>query len=215
MGLPSGVLWSPVNIDTSRPGGFADSAFKYKCSFFSWGNTDAHNPNKYNQFDYNWGFVNENEPYYENQPYGSTPGAALTGNIPITSDAARAICGGSWRMPTAAEFQELLDGCDFVQADGSTIIDPAQENKLVTVGGVVGIYLKSKVNGNLLFFACSGIGSGTGWLNRGTIGRYLSNTFRNDRVTPGLYFLSTSVVANDLGIRSNGCPIRPVMNAIG
>ena len=215
MGLPSGVLWSPVNIDTSRPGGFADSAFKYKCSFFSWGNTAAHNPNSNNQFDYNWGFANENEPYYENQPYGSTPGAALTGDIPLTLDAARAICGGTWRMPSMDEFTELLDNCDFVQADGSTVIDPAQTNKLVTVNSVVGVYLKSKINGNLLFFACSGNGSGTGWLNRGVVGRYWSKTYRDGKICRIMYFLSTAVIPGDNANRSFGCPIRPVMDTIG
>lgn len=215
MGLPSGVLWSPVNIDTTRPGGFGDNAFKYKCSFFSWGNTDAHNPNRNNQFDYDWGFINADEPFYEGQPYGSTPGAALTNDIPITSDPARIICGGSWRMPTADDFVELLDNCDFVQADGSTVIDPAQENKLVTVNSVVGVYLKSKVNGNLLFFACSGFGSGTGWLNRGSIGRYWSNTFSSARASKCMYFLQTGVEAGAFITRANGCPIRPVMNTIG
>lgn len=214
MGLPSGVLWSPVNIDTSRPNGFADNAFKLKCSFFSWGNTDAHNPNSSNQFDYNWGYVNENEPYYANQPYGGTPGAALAGDIPLTSDAARTICGGSWRMPTSAEFQELLDNCDFVQADGSTVIDPAVTDKIVTVLGVKGIYLKSKVNGNLLFFACSGTGSGTGWVNRGTIGPYWSINYRNSRVAFALNMTSSSVVADNLIPRFYGCPIRPVMDTI-
>lgn len=214
MGLPSGVLWSPVNIDTARPGGFAVNAFKYKCSFFSWGNTDAHNPNSSNMFDYNWGFVNDNEPYFENQPYGSTPGAALTGNIPLTSDPARIICGGSWRMPTEDEFTELLNGCDFVQADGSTVIDPAQTNKLVTVNGVVGVYLKSKVNGNLLFLACSGLGSGTGWLSRGTIGYYWASTYKTDRASSILRFASNASAADNLP-RCFGCPIRPVMNTIG
>lgn len=215
MGLPSGVLWSPVNIDTSRPGGFADNQFKYKCSFFSWGNTDAHNPNSHNTFDYNWGYVNDNEPYYDYQPYGRTPGAALDGNIPITSDAARAICGGSWRMPTSAEFQELIDNCDFVQADGSTVIDPEQTNKLVTVNSVVGIYLKSKVNGNLLFFACCGYGTGTGWGGRGTIGRYWAITYRDSKTCYCLNMAAAQTLPNSYISRFYGCPIRPVMDTIG
>ena len=215
MGLQSGVLWSPVNIDTSRPGGFADSPFKLKCSFFSWGNTDAHNPNSRNKFDYYWGFVNDNEPYYENQPYGSTPGAELTGDIPLTSDAARVICGGSWRMPSSLEFQELLNGCDFVQADGSTVIDPAVSDKRVTVNGVMGVYLKSKVNGNLLFFPCCGFGSGTGWLDRGSLCRYKTSTFMNMRVDTDFNANATRVVADDHNPRCYGCPIRPVMNTIG
>lgn len=215
MGLPSGVLWSPVNIATTRSDGFADSAFKYKCSFFSWGNLDAHNTNSRNTFDYNWGYVNDNEPYYENQPYGSTPGAALAENIPITSDAARAICGGTWRMPTVTEFQELLENCDFVQADGSTVIDPSQENKLVTVNSIVGIYLKSKINGNLLFFACCGFGSGTGWMNRGTIGHYWAVDYMNARAARCMKIQSTEVSSERSDLRFHGVTIRPVMDTIG
>lgn len=215
MGLPSGVLWSPVNIDTSRPGGFADNAFKYKCSFFSWGNTDAHNPNSRNTFDYNWGYVNDNEPYYANQPYGRTPGVELTSDIPITSDAARAICGGAWRMPSSAEFTELLENCDFVQADGSTVIDPAVTDKIVTVDGVRGIYLKSKVNGNLLFFGCSGIGSGTGWINRGSKGRFWTKSYRDGKFAMSLSLDSSTVTPIDIAPRFQGCQIRPVMDTIG
>lgn len=214
MGLQSGVLWSPVNIDTSRPGGFADSPFKLKCSFFSWGNTDAHNPNSRNTFDYNWGYVNDNEPYYANQPYGLTSGATLTGNIPLTSDAAHAICGGSWRMPTSAEFQELLDGCDFVQADGSTVIDPAVTDKRVTVNGIMGIYLKSKVNGRLLFLACCGSASGNGWINRGNVGRYWCATYVSAKTAGCMSIIESAVDAGALN-RFTGCPIRPVMDTIG
>ena len=212
MGLPSGVLWSPVNIDTSRPGGFAENAFKYKCSFFSWGNTDAHNPTSSNRFDYNWGFVNNNEPYYENQIYDDTPGAALTDNIPLSSDAAREICGGSWRMPTAIEFKELLDNSDFVQADGSTVIDPAVTNKLVTVNDVQGIYLKSKINGNLLFFACCGNGRFNDWITRGTFGRYLSITYKDSKSFQSLHFYADNVWSSRDIDRYMGCPIRPVMS---
>lgn len=213
MGLPSGVLWSPVNIDTSRPGGFAENAYKYKCSFFSWGNTDAHNPNSNNMFDYNWGSVNDSEPWYENQIYGDTPGAALTGNIPLTSDAAREICGGSWRMPTSAEFQELFDNCDFVQADGSTVIDPAVTDKLVTVEGVQGIYLKSRINGNHLFFACCGRGVFNDWLARGYVGRYMSITYENTKSYKSLMFYVNDVLPAGSTERFVGCPIRPVMSS--
>lgn len=213
MGLPSGTLWSPVNIDTSRPGGFAEDAFRYKCTFFSWGNTDAHNPNSNNLFDYNWGSINDSEPWYENQIYGSTPGAALTDDIPLTSDVAREICGGSWRMPTQAEFQELITNCDFMQADGSTVIDPAVTDKRVTVNGYRGIYLKSKINGNLLFFACCGGGTFNNWVNRGSVGRYLSTTYKDSKAYWTLTFYSEGVVSNSNVNRFLGCPIRPVMSS--
>ena len=117
---------------------------------------------------YDWGSNNEG-------PYASTPGAALTGNEPASQDAARAVLGAPWRKPTTTEYQELFDNCDFINADG-TAIDATQTNKLVTVNGIVGIYLKSKINGNRIFFPCSGDGSGTSWYRRGSNGFYWSGS---------------------------------------
>ena len=66
----------------------------------------------------------------------------------------------------------------------------------MTVNNVVGIYLMSKTNGNLLFFPCSGNGDGTAWNYRGSHGVYWSGSlasvttkgldfnFSSDRVLP-------------------------------
>ena len=173
MGLPSGTLWAKENIDISQTDGFAVSEFQYECSFFSWGNIAGHNPISDSAFSYDFGSENTG-------PYASTPGSQLSGNVPVNPmyDIARAICGDPWRMPTATEFQELIDNCDFVQADGETVVSGS--NKLVTVNGIVGIYLKSKTNGNLLFFPCSGLGYGTSWNYRTANGYYWSGSLASD-----------------------------------
>lgn len=211
MGLPSGLLWAPMNMDAQQERGFAESPFLYDCSFVSWGNVEPHNPNSDNtSFDYNWGGVNAHAPWYDGQVYGSTPGSELETDIDIANDVANQICGGKWRMPASAEFKELFDNCDFVQADGTTVIDAGTTDKRVTVNGVLGIYLKSKINGKLLFFACSGYGSGASWSNRGSSGHYWSSSFYSARGAYDLYFSNDSVNSQGFGTRYYGFPVRPV-----
>lgn len=212
MGLPSGLLWAPMNIDTRQERGFAESPFLYDCSFVSWGNVEPHSPNSDNaSFDYNWGGVNAQAPWYDGQVYGSTPGSELMTNIDIAHDVANLICGEKWRMPSSTEFKELFDNCDFVQADGTTVIDAGTTDKRVTVNGVVGIYLKSKINGSLLFFACSGRGDGTSWDLRGSFGSYWSSSFDSARVAYFLSFSSGGVSPQNLNLsRYFGFPVRPV-----
>ena len=161
MGLPSGTLWASCDIDLTKPEGFCETPFVYEKTFFSWGNIDGHNPISNSAFDYNWGDVNRAEPWYEGLPYGSTPGNTLTGNIPVSEefDTARANLGVPWRMPTSAEFEELFANIKYINADG-TEVDTTQADKRVTVNGIVGLYLESRINGSRLFFSCSGVGVG-------------------------------------------------------
>ena len=200
-----------MNMDARQERGFAESPFQYDCSFVSWGNVEPHSPNSENNvFDYDWGHFNAQAPWYDGQVYGSTPGSELETDIDITHDVANLICGEKWRMPSSNEFKELLDNCDFVQANGTTVIDAGTTDKRVTVDGVLGIYLKSKINGNLLFFGCSGWGRGRSWSNRGTYGLYWSASFASNRGAYSLDFNSGHVNPHFSNNRYLGCPVRPV-----
>ena len=217
MGLPSGALWAKKNIDITQQNGFAASEFQYECSFCSWGNTDMYNPNAQNSFAgvYNWGGVNENEPYYEGQPYGSTPGAALTADFGPSFDAARRHLGAPWRMPSTEEYKELFDNCDFIDADGnivsaSTSVAGTAADKRITMNGIVGLRLRSKINGNVIFFPASGGGNGTTWNNRGANGYYWSSSCYSARNARNLDFSSGGVYPQLTNGRFNGFAVRPV-----
>lgn len=204
MGLPSGILWARKNLDATQPDGFAVSDIQYECSFFSWGNVSGHNPVGTTTFSYNFGSNNSG-------PYASTPGAALTGNIPEneTYDIARRVIGSPLRLPTETEFQELFENSDFVQANGTTVITTA--NKLITLNGITGIYLKSKINSNLLFFPCSGYGENSTWDGRGTYGFYWASTLAATDKGRNLMFNSANVGYGDSRARYFGFSCKPVM----
>lgn len=209
MGLPSGLKWAKSNIDLSQENKFAASPEQYECSFFSWANLGGHNPISESEFEYNWGSINAQAPWYEEQPYGYTPGAAVQTDIKQVRDAARMNIGWPWRMPTSEEFVELIENCRFINADGSEV-GPSSADKRVLVNGILGIYLESRVNGARLFFACAGDGNRTSWQDRGAGGRYWSKTWVSDRYARALDFGSSGVYPLYGGSRYIGFAIRPV-----
>lgn len=211
MGVPSGTKWAKTDIDVSQPDGFALSEFQYEKSFFSWGNIVGHNPINENLFEYNFGSVNAQAPWYEGQPYGDTPGSTLMGNIPVGEefDAARAILGDPWRTPTSADFDELIANSIYIDADGTEI--PAETtDKRVTVNGIMGLYLQSKTNGNRLFFSASGFGANSSWHSHGVHGRYWSASFDSNRYARALDFGGDSITPQSLYHREYGFAVRAV-----
>ena len=212
MGLPSGTKWAARDIDITKPGGFCDTPFVYEKTFFSWGNIDGHNPTSNSSFSpWNWGGVNQAAPWYDGQVYGSTPGNTLTGNIAVGEeyDAARANLGSPWRMPTSAEYAELFNNIIYINADG-TEVDTTKTDKRVTVNGVVGLYIQSRLNGARLFFSCSGGGNGTSRYNRGSLGYYWSSTIIDSRFARYLNFYSGGVNPQSNGNRYLGFAVRAV-----
>lgn len=209
MGLPSGRLWAIANIDVTTNSGFAEvdgapSPYKYECTFFSWGNTEGHNPADASSFTYNWGENNEG-------PYASTPGAQLTADAGLSFDAARAILGGPWRDPSTDDFAELFNSAytKFIDANGDDIAAETT-NKLVTISGIVGIRLKSIANGNIIFFPCSGNGYGQSWDYRGSGGNYWSRSLHSQTSGRLLNFHSGGVLPQNNSNRFYGFTRRAV-----
>lgn len=211
LGLPSGNRWAVSNLDATGPYYFQETPFQYECSFFSWGNVTPHNPISETAFDYNFGSINSAEPWYEGQPYGDTPGSKLTGDIQLTNDAARIMLGAPWRMPSMADFDELLAYVIFIDADGQEI-DSSKTDKRVSVNEVTGIYIQSRINGARMFLPSCGNGDGRRWYWRSSIGIYWDLRYDSDRYARNLYFYSTGISSRNRSSRCLGCPIRPIWN---
>lgn len=94
LGLPSGTLWSCMNLGATKPEEVGD--------YFAFGETSTKER-----------FTDNNYLYYEpngGNPYYSSIGANISGTV---YDAATVNWGDDWRMPTLQEQQELLDNCTF------------------------------------------------------------------------------------------------------
>ena len=178
LALPSGLLWCEHNVGASTP--YEDGLY------FSWGNITGHTGDD----GYDFGTSNDG-------PYASTPGAALTGNIPTngTYDAARHNMGAPCRMPTVGEFQELNNNCDSEWTDED---------------GVAGRRFTSRINGNSIFFPASGFRHGTSLYYRGTYGDYWSSSLNSQTSGYGLYFNSSGVDPAYTNLRFYGFSVRAV-----
>lgn len=170
LGLPSGNIWAKCNIGASTP---------YQAGlYFSWGNTTGY------ASGYDFSSAN----------YNASAGGALTASFTSgnpTYDAAAAIMGGDWRMPTKTEFEELINNCTWTW--DST-------NKGYTVKGP---------NNNTIFLYAAGYYSGTTLDSSGTSGIYWSTTYYGSSSAYYLNFNSSSKDVNGDG-RVCGLPIRAV-----
>ena len=129
LGLPSGVKWATCNVGASSPEDYGD--------YFAWGETSP-------KAEYTW----ENSVTFGEQM------SDISGNAQY--DAATANWGGSWRMPTNDEMQELIDHCEWEWTEvngvnGSRVIGP---------------------NGSCIFLPAAGARGGSSLYNDGDHGYY-------------------------------------------
>ena len=101
-------------------------------------NVGANSPEENGDY-YAWGETTTKTSFTEDnsKTYGKSVGN-ISGNS--TYDGARANWGGSWRIPTDVEYQELLDNCDFTWT---------------TLDGKKGYKVKSKKNSRFIFLPVS------------------------------------------------------------
>ena len=132
LGLPSGLLWSTCNLGANLPEDYGN--------YYAWGETQPKDIYNWSTYQYCNGDYNTLTKYCNNSSYGYN---GFTDNL-ITlrpdDDAATTNWGNGWRMPTEAEWQELLD---------NTTITWTQQN------GVYG-RLFTASNGNSLFLPAAG-----------------------------------------------------------
>ena len=145
LGLPSGIKWATWNVGATSPGNYGN--------YYAWGETkpkSSYNLNNY--FDYLdstgdiWGI------YKQGNKTQITPTSG--------HDTARENWGGTWRMPTVSEFDELNDECtwNWSVRDG--------HNGYVITGP----------NGKSIFLPASGYRNGTSLYSMGEVGVYWSSS---------------------------------------
>lgn len=127
LGLPSGLLWATCNVGADSHEDYGD--------YFSWAETET-------KTDYSW--VSYTYGTESNlTKYNATDGKTT---LEPTDDAAAVNWGNGWRMPTEAEWQELIDNTT---------------HTWTTQGEVAGL-LFTAGNGNSLFLPAAGYRYGSG-----------------------------------------------------
>ena len=165
------VIWATMNVGASSPEDYGD--------YFAWGETSPKSS-----------YDEDNSKTYDNSSYNHDIGGDSS------TDAARANWGGSWRLPTKEEFQELIDNCNWTWT---------------TLNGKAGYKVVSKKNGNSIFFPAAGSRYGTSLDYAGERGYYWSSTPPEDNSYDAyhLYFYSSNHHVSS-NYRYGGRTVRPV-----
>ena len=194
LGLTSGKKWAIGNIVSDGNGGYKVGEETDYGAYFSWGNIVPHFSSNGSTFDDSYNFGTSNSG-----PYASTPGNSVGANIPSNDaahDAALALLGTPWHLPTKEDFQELYDETD---------------NEWTTINGVAGRKFMKKTDHSVyVFFPAAGDGYGTSLYNRGTYGSYWSASWSSAAYAYYLSFNSSSVTPQYRNNRYNGYSVRAV-----
>ena len=185
LGLSSGTKWATCNVGASKPEEFG--------GYYAWGETI--DKDDYTWETYKWCDGDEysltkycTDGYYGEFDYRT--------QLAPADDVAHVKWGGSWRMPTKAEQDELLNNCTWTWT---------------TLNGVNG-YKVTGLNGNSIFLPAAGYRRGTEVYNRGSYGYFWSSSLLSDYSNYAflLYFNSGYHYWSDYYRRYYGLSVRPV-----
>ena len=188
LGLPSGLLWATCNVGSNAPEVYGD--------YFAWGETAPKDVYDWSTYHYCMDSSNTLTKYCNESNYGYNGFTDNLTTLEPSDDVATTNWGSDWRMPTQAEFQELLD---------NTTVTWTRQN------GVNG-QLFTAANGNSIFLPAAGFRYGGSLYDAG--GLYWSSSLstvytyraRLFDFYSGYYFMSSID-------RSCGLSVRPVRSS--
>ena len=186
LGLPSGTLWAETNIGAVSPEDYG--------SYFAWGETGEKTTFGWNNYIWCNGTQASMTKYCTSTDFGTVDGKR---QLDLSDDVAHATWGGSWRMPTGGDIEELLNNTT---------------SEWTTQNGVVGRKFYSKTNGNSIFLPAAGYRMGVNTGNAGNMGSYWTSSLQEDAQYGAkiLYFTSNAAASDYAFYRYVGQPVRPV-----
>ena len=129
LGLPSGLKWATCNVGASNP-----ATWGY---YYAWGETET--KSNYIWAKYKWGTSSSLTKYNYASERGTVDNKMV---LDPEDDVAHVKWGGNWRMPTKAEWQELIDNCTFTWTsyrnsyyEGCKVTGPNGKAIFLTPGG--------------------------------------------------------------------------------
>ncbi len=155
LGLPSGTKWATCNVGATNPEEYGN--------YYAWGETTTKDYYDWDTYKYGSAY-DELTKYCNNSSYGKGGFTDNLTTLVASDDAATANWGGKWRTPTDAEWQELIDNCDWTWTDD------------YNGTGVAGRIVTSKTNGNTIFLPAAGYRSYDDLGDAGLNGYYWSSS---------------------------------------
>ncbi|MDD6781352.1 MAG: hypothetical protein PUD89_00240 [Bacteroidales bacterium] len=176
------VKWATCNVGANKPEEYGN--------YYAWGETTT-------KATYSW------NTYTLTTDGGSTFTKYTTDGktvLELADDAARANWGGTWRMPTDAEWTELRENCTWTWTND------------YNGTGVAGRIVTSNINGNSIFLPAAGYRCNDDSYHAGNYGHYWSSSLftGNPRSAWYVNFYSDSVVRSRYS-RDYGLSVRPVL----
>ena len=156
-------------------------------------------------------FSDANVPYRSDTGYTKYNAADGRTTLEASDDVASIVLGGTWRMPTQAEFQAMKQATYWAwdaTDKGYYVYAPNPATDAGKVNNGTGTY--DKVDA-LLFFPAAGFGGGAKLDKAGSYGRYWSSTFNSNSNSFYLLFYASSV-SLQYDSRYNGFSVRPVQD---
>lgn len=189
LGLPSKTLWATHNVGATKPEGYG--------KYFSWGETT-------DKTTYNWesyrlcknGKYDQLTKYCTSTTYGTVDGLFTLESV---DDAVSVSEGRLWRMPTRADWTELLSNCSF---------------SWTTQKGINGYLVTSRSNGNTMFLPAAGSINRDGLRNQGGFTSYWSSSlYSNDCYKAYRFDMDSKTKEVTFNDRSFGYNVRGVFVA--
>ena len=186
------VKWASFNLGAKTPEGSGD--------YFSWGETAPKSSYTWSTYAYG---QSKNGPFSEYVVDAASGTSDYKTILDLEDDAAHAIWGDAWRMPSKEEVQELRNNCTWTWT---------------TLGGVNGYKITSKKSGytgNFIFLPAAGMMSGSKVQNAGTEGDYWSSSLYTTESCSSWspYFTSSDFSTGDC-YRYFGLPVRAVFGEV-
>lgn len=207
LGLPSGLKWADRNIGAASP---EDAGL-----YFQWGDTVGYTAEQVEAGEKTFNGPN----YFDTSDNGSTFNKYATDKLTVleaSDDAAYINMGSKYRMPTKADFEELIDNTTVTYID---IEDNefAKEQAWIEAGRFKGIKLTG-INGNSIFIPAEGEAGGSAvWEDKYFLSLWSSELSGRKQNSTYAYYLSdcgeTCILGvNTAGQRFSGMPVRGVCN---
>ena len=151
------VKWATYNVGATAPEQYGN--------YYAWGETTTKSSYDWGNYTFRTGGSTYSDLKFSK--YNSISGYGTVDNkkvLDLTDDVARTTWGGTWRMPTREEFDELSDNCTW---------------EYTSINGVYGQKLTSKMPGytdKWIFLPAAGRKDGSNSVNVGSRGYYWTSS---------------------------------------